>query len=220
MNNGIIVSPSILSGDFANMERTVKNVADWGGDWVHCDVMDGQYVTNLTFGMPMVAALSKVTELPLDVHLMIDKPERYVQRFIDAGADIITFHPEASANPLELLRSVKRASRRGGIALNPNVKAEDYINLLPECDIVVVMTVYAGYGGQKMIPECLEKVRYLRKTIEENGFTVDIEVDGGVTEENVNDVIGAGANVIVAGSAVFKSVDPKKTIAMLKGVTK
>ncbi len=220
MNNGIIVSPSILSGDFANMERTVKNVADWGGDWVHCDVMDGQYVTNLTFGMPMVAALSKVTELPLDVHLMIDKPERYVQRFIDAGADIITFHPEASANSLELLRSVKRASRRGGIALNPNVKAEDYIDLLPECDIVVVMTVYAGYGGQKMIPECLEKVRYLRKTIEENGFTVDIEVDGGVTEENVNDVIGAGANVIVAGSAVFKSADPKKTIAMLKGVTK
>lgn len=220
MNKGVIVSPSILSGDFANMERTVKNVAEWGGDWVHCDVMDGHYVTNLTFGMPMIAALKKVSELPLDVHLMIDKPEKYAQRFLDAGADVITFHPEASDNPSELLRSLRNSGKRAGIALNPNVKAEDYVELLPDCDIVVVMTVYAGYGGQKMIPECLDKVRYLRKIGKEKGLEFDIEVDGGVTEENANAVIEAGANVIVAGSAVFKSVDPKKTIDMLKGVTK
>lgn len=220
MNKGVIVSPSILSGDFANMERTVKNVAEWGGDWVHCDVMDGHYVTNLTFGMPMIAALKKVSELPLDVHLMIDKPEKYAQRFLDAGADVTTFHPEASDNPSELLRSLRNSGKRAGIALNPNVKAEDYVELLPDCDIVVVMTVYAGYGGQKMIPECLDKVRYLRKIGKEKGLEFDIEVDGGVTEENANAVIEAGANVIVAGSAVFKSVDPKKTIDMLKGVTK
>ena len=220
MNKDVIVSPSILSGDFANMERTVKNVAEWGGDWVHCDVMDGHYVTNLTFGMPMIAALKKVSELPLDVHLMIDKPEKYAQRFLDAGADVITFHPEASDNPSELLRSLRNSGKRAGIALNPNVKAEDYVELLPDCDIVVVMTVYAGYGGQKMIPECLDKVRYLRKIGKEKGLEFDIEVDGGVTEENANAVIEAGANVIVAGSAVFRSVDPKKTIDMLKGVTK
>lgn len=220
MNKDVIVSPSILSGDFANMERTVKNVAEWGGDWVHCDVMDGHYVTNLTFGMPMIAALKKVSELPLDVHLMIDKPEKYAQRFLDAGADVITFHPEASDNPSELLRSLRNSGKRAGIALNPNVKAEDYVELLPDCDIVVVMTVYAGYGGQKMIPECLDKVRYLRKIGKEKGLEFDIEVDGGVTEENSNAVIEAGANVIVAGSAVFRSVDPKKTIDMLKGVTK
>ncbi len=220
MNKDVIISPSILSGDFANMERTVKNVAEWGGDWVHCDVMDGHYVTNLTFGMPMIAALKKVSELPLDVHLMIDKPEKYAQRFLDAGADVITFHPEASDNPSELLRSLRNSGKRAGIALNPNVKAEDYVELLPDCDIVVVMTVYAGYGGQKMIPECLDKVRYLRKIGKEKGLEFDIEVDGGVTEENANAVIEAGANVIVAGSAVFKSVDPKKTIDMLKGVTK
>lgn len=220
MNKDVIVSPSILSGDFANMERTVKNVAEWGGDWVHCDVMDGHYVTNLTFGMPMIAALKKVSELPLDVHLMIDKPEKYAQRFLDAGADVITFHPEASDNPSELLRSLRNSGKRAGIALNPNVKAEDYVELLPDCDIVVVMTVYAGYGGQKMIPECLDKVRYLRKIGKEKGLEFDIEVDGGVTEENANAVIEAGANVIVAGSAVFKSVDPKKTIEILKGVTK
>ncbi len=220
MNKDVIVSPSILSGDFANMERTVKNVAEWGGDWVHCDVMDGHYVTNLTFGMPMIAALKKVSELPLDVHLMIDKPEKYAQRFLDAGADVITFHPEASDNPSELLRSLRNSGKRAGIALNLNVKAEDYVELLPDCDIVVVMTVYAGYGGQKMIPECLDKVRYLRKIGKEKGLEFDIEVDGGVTEENANAVIEAGANVIVAGSAVFKAVDPKKTIDMLKGVTK
>lgn len=220
MNKDVIVSPSILSGDFANMERTVKNVAEWGGDWVHCDVMDGHYVTNLTFGMPMIAALKKVSELPLDVHLMIDKPEKYAQRFLDAGADVITFHPEASDSPSELLHSLRSSGKRAGIALNPNVKAEDYVQLLPDCDIVVVMTVYAGYGGQKMIPECLDKVRNLRKIGKEKGLEFDIEVDGGVTEENANAVIEAGANVIVAGSAVFKSVDPKKTIEILKGVTK
>ena len=220
MTEPIIVSPSILSGNFADMGSSVRSVKTWGGDWIHCDVMDGVYVTNLTFGMPMVAALRKVTDLPLDVHLMITKPERYVKRFAESGADLITFHPEASDDPAETLRIIKECGKKAGIALNPNVPVEDFADLLPECDIVVIMTVYAGYGGQKLIPECLEKVKKIKEFAEKAGKPVYIEVDGGVTEENAAMVVRSGANVLVAGSAVFKSNDPAKTIGILKGVTK
>lgn len=215
-----IVSPSILSGDFANMGKSVEDVKTWGGDWVHCDVMDGVYVTNLTFGMPMVQALKKRTDLPLDVHLMIDKPERYVKRFVEAGADLVTFHPEASAEPIETLRIIKESGAKCGIAFNPNVPVEEYGYLIDYCDIVVIMTVFAGYGGQKLIPECLEKVGKVKQIAERLGKEIYIEVDGGVTEENSADVRNAGANVLVAGSAVFKSSDPTRTIKILKGVTK
>ena len=217
MTEPIIVSPSILSGNFADMGSSVRSVKTWGGDWIHCDVMDGVYVTNLTFGMPMVAALRKVTDLPLDVHLMITKPERYVKRFAESGADLITFHPEASDDPAETLRIIKECGKKAGIALNPNVPVEDFADLLPECDIVVIMTVYAGYGGQKLIPECLEKVKKIKEFAEKAGKPVYIEVDGGVTEENAAMVKRYGANVLVAGSAVFKSSDPAKTIGILKG---
>lgn len=220
MTEPIIVSPSILSGNFADMGSSVRSVKTWGGDWIHCDVMDGVYVTNLTFGMPMVAALRKVTDLPLDVHLMITKPERYVKRFAEAGADLVTFHPEASDDPAETLRIIKECGKKAGIALNPNIPVEDFEYLLPECDIVVIMTVYAGYGGQKLIPECLEKVKKIKAFAEKAGKPVYIEVDGGVTEENAALVKSCGANVLVAGSAVFKSSDPSKTIGILKGVTK
>lgn len=220
MTDKVIVSPSILSGDFAAMGDSVRSVKKWGGDWIHCDVMDGEYVTNLTFGMPMVAALRKVTDLPLDVHLMINKPERYVKRFVEAGADLVTFHPEASENPSETLRIIKENGAKAGIALNPDIPVDDYLSLLPECDIVVVMTVYAGYGGQKLIPECLQKVYEIKQYAEKQGKEFYIEVDGGVTEDNARDVVAAGANVLVAGSAVFKSPDPAKTIGILKNVTK
>lgn len=220
MTDSIIVSPSILSGNFADMGSSVRSVKEWGGDWIHCDVMDGMYVTNLTFGMPMVAALRKVTDLPLDVHLMITKPERYVKRFVEAGADLVTFHPEASDDPKKTLRIIKENGKKAGIALNPNVKAEEYKDIISLCDIVVIMTVYAGYGGQKLIPECLEKVKYVRDVAKNAGKPIYIEVDGGVTEENARSVAESGANVLVAGSAVFKSDDPTKTIRILKGVTK
>lgn len=220
MNKEIIVSPSILSGDFANMGKSVADVKEWGGDWIHCDVMDGVYVTNLTFGMPMVAALRKVTELPLDVHLMIDKPEKYAARFVEAGADIVTFHPEASERPSEVLREIRAKGAKAGIAFNPDVKISDYEYLFPECDLIVVMTVYAGYGGQKLIEECLDRASYIKSKLAETGSHALIEIDGGVTEENCRRVAEAGADVIVAGSAVFRSADPKRTVKVLKGVTK
>ena len=210
----VLVAPSILSGDFAYMGDAVKNVEVWGADWVHCDVMDGVYVPNLTFGMPMVKAIRRITELTFDVHLMITKPEKYVQRFIDSGADIITFHPEASDNPGEVLDIIHNAGKLGGIALNPNVKIEDYEYLFPKCDIVTIMTVYAGYGGQKLIPECLDRIKYVKSRIGEN--TKYLEADGGVTEENCKDVASCGANVLVAGSAVFKSNNPGNTIKIIQ----
>lgn len=220
MSKKIIVSPSILSGDFANMGKSAEAVKKWGGDWIHCDVMDGVYVTNLTFGMPMVAALKKVTDLPLDVHLMIDKPEKYAERFVDAGAYCVTFHPEASERPAEALREIKARGAKAGIAFNPDVPIEDYEYLFPECDIIVVMTVYAGYGGQKLIPECLDRVAYIKRKLTENNVNALIEVDGGVTEDNCAKVAEAGADIIVAGSAVFRSDDPRRTVNKIKGVTK
>lgn len=220
MNETVIVSPSILSGDFANMGKSVEDVKRWGGDWVHCDVMDGEYVTNLTFGMPMVKALRARTDLPLDVHLMINKPERYVKRFVEAGADLVTFHPEASADPLETLRIIHESGAKAGIAFNPNIPIEEYGFLIEECDIIVIMTVFAGYGGQKLIPECLEKAKQVKAIAAKAGKSIYIEVDGGVTEENAEEVKNAGANVLVAGSAVFKSDDPTRTIRIIKGVTK
>lgn len=220
MIDSVLVSPSILSGNFAFMGESVRSVKEWGGDWIHCDVMDGEYVTNLTFGMPMVAALRKVTDLPLDVHLMINKPERYVKRFVEAGADLVTFHPEASLDPMEALRIIKESGAKCGLAFNPNISIESYKELIPYCDIVVIMTVYAGYGGQKLISECLEKVKEVKQIADEKGKEMYIEVDGGVTEENAGTVRNAGANVLVAGSAVFRSSDPAKTIRIIKGVTK
>lgn len=220
MNKEIIVSPSILSGDFANMEKSALNVKEWGGDWIHCDVMDGVYVTNITFGMPMVAALKKVTDLPLDVHLMIDKPEKYATRFVDAGAYGVTFHPEASDRPSEVLKEIKARGAKAGIAFNPDVAIEDYEYLFPECDIIVVMTVYAGYGGQKLIESCLDRVAYIKRKLTEKNSDALIEVDGGVTEDNCAKVAEAGADIIVAGSAVFRSDDPRRTVNKIKGVTK
>ena len=220
MSKPVIVSPSILSGDFANMGKTVEDVKAWGGDWIHCDVMDGEYVTNLTFGMPMIKAIRSHTDLPLDVHLMINKPERYVRRFAESGADLITFHPEASDDPIGTLKLIKESGAKAGIAFNPNVTIEEYGYLLGECDIVVIMTVFAGYGGQKMIPECLEKVRKVKAFSEKEGKEIHIEVDGGVTEENAEKVRDAGANVLVAGSAVFKAKDPVQAISIIRGVSK
>ncbi len=220
MSKKIIVSPSILSGDFANMGKSVKDVEEWGGDWIHCDVMDGVYVTNITFGMPMISAIKKITALPLDVHLMIDKPEKYVERFIDAGANYVTFHPETSGCPSELLKKIRAKGAYAGIAFNPNVKIEDYENLFTECDIIVIMTVYAGYGGQKLIEECLDRITYVKKKLSEINSDALIEVDGGITEENSSRAVQKGADVLVAGSAVFKSDNPSHTISIIKGVTK
>lgn len=215
--NNIIVSPSILAGDFANMEKSVRALGDWGADYVHCDVMDGVYVKNLTFGMPMIAAIKKISPLPLDVHLMITEPERYVAEFVKCGADIVTFHPDASKRPAETLDEIRSLGAKAGIVINPNVSFEEYKHLLKKCDVLLVMSVYAGLGGQKFIPETLETVRAAVKYIEENALDVIIEIDGGVGESNAATVREAGVRMIVAGSAVYKSDDPARTVRVLRG---
>ena len=220
MTDKILVSPSILSGDFANMGKTVKLAEGWGADWIHCDVMDVVYVPNFTFGMPMIEAIRKHTVLPLDVHLMIDKPEKYAERFVKAGADIVTFHPEASECPLNVLKQIKKMGKKAGIALNPNVNIADFEYLFSECDIIVIMTVYAGYGGQKLIDECLNRIVEVRKILNSIGSKAVIEVDGGITEENCTAVVKSGGNVLVAGSSVYKSQNPAETIKKLSGVAK
>ena len=213
----IIVSPSILSGDFGNMANSVKMADEWGADWIHCDVMDGVYVPNFTFGMPMVEAINKATEKPLDVHLMMTNPEKYVERFVKAGADYVTFHPEASSDAENTLELIKKAGAKAGLAFNPDVKIENYEYLFEKCDIIVVMTVFAGYGGQKLIDYCLDRITYVKNKLAEKNIDVIIQADGGVTEENVATVVEAGATAVVAGSAVFKSSNPKETIKKLKG---
>ena len=215
--NDIIVSPSILAGDFANMEKSVRALGDWGADYVHCDVMDGVYVKNLTFGMPMIAAIKKISPLPLDVHLMITEPERYVAEFVKCGADIVTFHPDASKRPAETLDEIRALGAKAGIVINPNVSFDKYKHLLVKCDVLLVMSVYAGLGGQKFIPETLDTVRAAVKYIKENALDVIVEIDGGVGESNAALVREAGVRMIVAGSAVYKSDDPARTVRVLRG---
>lgn len=214
----ILISPSILSGDFVNMQHSVEQITEWGGDLVHCDVMDGVYVKNLTFGMPMVAAIKRITKLPLDVHLMITKPERYIDAFIDSGADFLTFHPEASENALETLKRIQSRGIKSGIVFNPDVSIEKYKHLFPFCDMILVMSVFAGLGGQKFIENSLERIKTVKKYLDEMSLNIPIEIDGGITEENVDEVIAAGASIIVAGSSVYKSKNPAATIRRLRGL--
>lgn len=212
----ILIAPSILSGDFANMGESVRSLEKWGGDIVHLDVMDGVYVKNITFGMPMVAALRKYTDLPFDAHLMITEPEKYVEAFCDAGADVVTFHPEASKDPKEAISLIKAKGKKCGIVFNPDVEIDRFADLFPLCDMIVVMTVYAGRGGQKLIPECLDRIYYIKTLLDRAGLTIPIEADGGIGEQNARDVIASGATILVAGSSVYKSQDPTKTIKTLK----
>lgn len=217
MSEKILIAPSILSGNFANMGQAVKLLEQWGGDLVHCDVMDGVYVKNITFGMPMIKAIRKITEKVLDVHLMITKPERYVEEFVKSGADIVTFHPDASDNPLETLYLIKKAGARAGIVFNPDVDIDTYSYLFKYCDIILVMSVFAGLGGQKFIDYCADRVRYVKYLLEKENLNIPIEIDGGINERNARIAIDAGANILVAGSSIYNSDDPKKTIRVLKG---
>ena len=211
------IAPSILSANFAKMGEEVQSLEQCGADVVHCDVMDGVFVNNITFGIKMVEDLRKITSLPLDCHLMIVHPEKYVERFAKAGADIITVHYEACQDNLkEVLELIQSTGVKCGAVINPDTPVEKIKDVIPLCDMVLVMSVFPGFGGQKFIPCALDKLREIREIIDGLDKEIDLEIDGGVTAENVEEIKAVGANVIVAGSAVFKAADRAKMIAELK----
>lgn len=213
--SGIIVSPSILSADFANLERDIKAVENAGADWIHVDVMDGHFVPNITIGVPVVKSIRKVTKLPLDVHLMIENPEKYVEPFVKAGADIITFHYEAAGEKSrEILKIIKSFGVKAGISIKPKTSPDKIFNLLTTADMVLVMTVEPGFGGQSFMPDCAEKIPYIKKNSPQNMI---IQVDGGINAETAKVCTSVGANSLVAGSYVYKSDDIKTAIDSLRG---
>ncbi len=205
----------MLSADFGNMARDVKAIEQWGADVVHCDVMDGVYVPNITFGMPMVKAFKQNSNLPIDAHLMITLPEKYVGAFCDAGADIVTFHPDASNDVQGAIDTIKSKGKKCGLVVNADQPFDIVEPYLPEIDLLVVMTVQAGFGGQKFMPNRLEMVQKGDEMRKQFGYSYLIEVDGGVCEDNVATIKDAGADIVVAGSAVFKSENPTLTIERL-----
>lgn len=217
MGKQIKVAPSILSGDFANMGDTVRQVNEWGADYVHVDVMDGTFVKNLTFGMPMVKAIKKYSDIPLDVHLMIVNPENYVEEFVNCGADIVSFHPNATKKTDETIDKIHALGAKAGLAINPDIPVSEIAPYIEKLDMVVIMGVYAGFGGQKYIKEVDDKIKEVHNLIMNSGRDIELEVDGGVTEENASEIASIGANVLVGGSSVFKSTCPTRTIKILKG---
>lgn len=198
------LAPSLLAADFARLGEQMRIIDQAGAQYFHYDVMDGQFVPNISMGLPVLQSIRKVTKKKLDVHLMIEHPERYISDFSDAGADIITVHAEACTHLDQIVGDIKREGLMAGVALNPSTPLNVLDYILPEVDMVLVMTVNPGYGGQKMIPYTLDKIRELRGIVQRRGLSTDIEVDGGVKIDNVDQFLAAGANVIVAGSGIFK----------------
>lgn len=211
------IAPSLLSCDFTKMGDELRDMERIGADWAHLDVMDGHFVTNLTFGLPVIAALRPVSTIPFDVHLMIEEPEKYIDRYIDAGADILTVHLEACRDVLSALRAIRARGCKAGLSIRPGTPACAVFPYLTEADMILVMTVEPGYGGQKLIPECLDKIGEIKKRAAMMGREILVEVDGGINAGNAATVRGAGADVLVAGSAVFGSPDRAAAVRALRG---
>jgi ribulose-phosphate 3-epimerase len=213
-----LIAPSILSADFARLGDEIEAIEKGGADWVHVDVMDGHFVPNITIGPPVVASVRKITKLPLDVHLMIEDPDTYIIPFAEAGADIITVHSEAATHLHRSIQFIKDQGCKAGVSLNPAtpLSALDYV--LSELDIVLIMSVNPGFGGQKFIPGVLPKIQRLRELILERGTEAEIEVDGGMNSNTISEAATAGANIFVAGNAVFTTEDYGKTIGELRSL--
>ncbi len=199
-----ILSPSILSADFCRLGEQIKEAENAGAKYLHIDVMDGFFVPSISYGMPVISSIRKCTEMFFDVHLMIERPERYLREFAEAGADLINFHLEAAKDVEKTIEEIRSLGKKVGITIKPGTPAEAVLLYLGKVDMVLVMTVEPGFGGQKLIESCLDKVRWLRSAVTERGLETDIEVDGGINDDNVELALLAGANVIVAGSAIFK----------------
>ena len=212
----IKIAPSILSADFARLGEEVKAIEEAGADYVHVDVMDGHFVPNITIGPLVVDAIRPVTSLPLDVHLMIENPDQYIPGFAKAGADIIVVHAEASRHLHRTVQLIKSLGKKAGVSLNPATSLSVLDMILPDLDLVLLMTVNPGFGGQSFIDSCLPKITALRQRIDRLGLPIELEVDGGVKTDNISAIAAAGAEVFVAGSAVFGSPDYRSTIASLR----
>ena len=214
----IQISPSILSADFSQLGAEIKRLEEGGADMIHIDVMDGHFVPNLTIGPPVIKALKKHCSLQFDVHLMISPVHKYIEAYANAGADIITIHPEATNNLKESIFKIKDLNKKVGVSLNPDSKIDLIKNLLDQIDLVLIMSVNPGFGGQKFMPEVLDKIKELKKIQTEKNINFDIEIDGGINFDNCQAAIEAGANILVSGTTVFKSNngDIKKNINLLK----
>ncbi|MGI6701514.1 MAG: ribulose-phosphate 3-epimerase [Christensenellales bacterium] len=216
--NKIKISPSILSADFAKMGEGVIKAQEWGADYIHIDIMDGVFVPNLTFGMPMVKALRKYATIPFDVHLMIVNPEKFTDRFIQSGADIITFHPDVCADVRGTLKSIRDKGVKAGLVINPDVDVNAALPYIDEIDILLLMSVFPGFGGQKFITGVLEKISTAKEMIGDRN--IELEIDGGVTTDNIDEILSRGVNVVVAGSAIYNAEDPGYAVRRLRGCTK
>jgi ribulose-phosphate 3-epimerase len=216
----IQISPSILSADFSQLGKEIKKLEEGGADLIHVDVMDGHFVPNLTIGPPVIKTLRKYTKLPFDVHLMISPVHKFIKKFAEAGSDIITIHPETTEDLNKSIFFIKELNKKVGVSLNPNTEINVIESQLSNIDLVLIMSVFPGFGGQKFIPETIKKIKDLKLIKDKNNFSFDIEVDGGINFSNSKDVINAGANILVSGTTIFKenNGDIKKNIETLKSV--